>query len=84
MKRLVTIAPLSPGVPAMLRGSLGAVQCLVLDLAKMDLRFEGSLDGGGKCVWLTDGRRCEFEISPDGGWLAATSKAPDPAWPGNA
>lgn len=82
MKELMELRGMKPGVPAMLVATLGALQARVLELGKLDRRYEGKLTGGGRCVWLTDGRRVEFEAIGDGGFIGALSKEPDPAYPG--
>lgn len=82
MKPLAKTEPMRPGTPSLIILGVGILQAQVLCLGRMDRRYEGTLEGGGRCVWLKDGRRVEFEPVPGGGFLAAVGLEPDPAWPG--
>lgn len=61
---------------------LGGIEAMILELALTDLsRGKAKLPGVGRCFWLADARRVEIEIVHGGGWIASTSKEPDPDAP---
>ncbi len=67
--------------PTTIRLAMGPIKCMVLCLSSMDTRWEGVLEGRGKCVWLKDGRRVEF-FSSGGSVGGSLGREPDPAYPG--
>lgn len=82
MKKLLEVVPMSAVTVSTLRRSLSPVRKAILRLEALDTRWEASLEGGGKCVWTTDGHRVEFELISGGGYVGARSKVPDELYPG--
>lgn len=81
MRALREHSAAKPGMRKILVGGMTSLQAAVLRLHTLDDRYEGTLVDGGRCVWLTDGRRIELQTVGTG-FVANLSKEPDPAYPG--
>jgi hypothetical protein len=82
VRRLLNHMPMTDQARRAIPSSVSSIQFQILQLYLMDTRFEGETDAG-RCVWLKDGRRVEFDLVAGGGFVAALCKGgPDPLYPG--